>query len=588
MIMRRPVWLALAIASALSIQLVPHSAFYGDDYIQLGILEGTTEVGSGSRLDLYAFMDGSPERVQRDIETGPVPWFVHPRFKVNFFRPISSALVMLDHAVFGLRPWGYRIQAIVWYLLVVALYAVWLRRVMPGEGRERGAYHPAALLALFIFTASDSHWVNVAWTAGRWVLVTTTLALAGCVAHHRWRQEGWRPGLFLSVIFFALGFLAGELALAVLAYPVAFEIIARGRSAWRRIQVLAPLTLVTVVYLLVYKFLGRGAYGGEEYLDPFSNPLGYLIELPGKMLAMVGEVFLWVPAMGWNADALRGHSIAAGAGGLALMALLLTPVLRGATPEIRLLLGRLALGTAGSMLPLAAGSPGGRNLIVPFVGAALMMGIALHHWWTKALGSRNHALRWSTAIICLGVAFIHLALAPYRWLNEPTQLRQNSEWLGGLARSTPFVDEGAPNQRVLFLTVHFAVCWNGYFLRRLERLSMPERWWMLSAADARHHYHRTAPDRLVLETVGGEMMATRFEHMIRFRNAPIPKGYEVDLKGMRVHVLEVGDFGPTRVEFALDRSLDDPSVVLMAVLDGRLQRVEPPSVGETLRLPSSW
>ena len=117
---------------------------------------------------------------------------------------------------------------------------------------------------------------------------------------------------------------------------------------------------------------------------------------------------------------------------------------------------------------------------------------------------------------------------------------------------------------------------------------MPKRWWMLSAADAEHLYHRAAPDRLVLETVGGEMMATRLESMIRSREAPIPVGYEVDLDGMRVRVLEVGRFGPTRVEFTFDRSLDDRSMVLMAVRDGRLQRVESPPVGTTLRLPSSW
>jgi hypothetical protein len=236
---------------------------------------------------------------------------------------------------------------------------------------------------------------------------------------------------------------------------------------------------------------------------------------------------------------------------------------------------------------LAAGTPGSRNLIVPAIGAALVIGISLHYWWTE-LRSRRAALRWFATAVCLGVGFIHLALAPYRWVIGPIELRRDSEGLADLVRSTPFVDEGVPDQRTVFLTVHFGACWNGNFQRRFERLPMPERWWMLSAADAEHHYHREAPDRLVLETIGGELMATRFESMIRSRNAPIPVGYEVDLDGMRVRALEVGRFGPTRVEFTFDRSLDDPSLVLMAVLDGRLQRVEPPSIGATLRLPSSW
>jgi len=120
LIRRHPIVLALAVAAVLSIQLVPQSTFFGDDYIRLGILEGTTEGIHATPLDLYCFMDGSTESVRNSMETGPIPWFVHPQFKVNFFRPVSSAS-----------------------------------------------------LALFIFAVSDPHWVNVAWTAGRWVLMTT-------------------------------------------------------------------------------------------------------------------------------------------------------------------------------------------------------------------------------------------------------------------------------------------------------------------------------------------------------------------------------------------------------------------------------
>jgi hypothetical protein len=518
---------------------------------------------------------------------------VHPRFKVNFFRPISSALLALDHAVFGLRPWAYRIQAILWYLLIIAVYSVWLRLVAPGAGRGSDLGRPlarpapAALLALFIFAVADPHWVNVAWTAGRWVLATTALALAGCVAHLRWRQEGRRADLLLSIILFTLGFLAGELTLAILAYPLAFEMVAPKVRMRERLRGLAPPALVTGAYLVVYRLLGRGASGGAEYLDPFSDPPGYLAELPGKMLAMFGELLLWTEAGWWSSGALRPYSLSAGAGGLVLMALLLAPVLRNGPKETRLLLGRLVLGAVGSMLPLAVGTPGGRNLIVPAIGVALIIGIALQFWWTE-LRTRHVALRRFAKVVCLGVGLIHLVLAPYRWVAGPMELRRNAERLAGVARSTPFVDEGVPGQRTVFLTVHFGTFWNGHFLRRFERLPVPERWWLLSAADAEHHYHRPAPDRLVLETVGGEMMATRLESMIRSRQDPIPAGYEVDLDGLRARVLEVGRVGPTRVEFTFDRSLDDPSIILMAVLDGRLQRVESPPVGETLRLPSSW
>jgi hypothetical protein len=61
-----------------SIQLVPQSAFSGDDYIQFGTLEGTTQGFGSGPFDLYSFMDGSTEGVRRIMESGPIPCFVHP------------------------------------------------------------------------------------------------------------------------------------------------------------------------------------------------------------------------------------------------------------------------------------------------------------------------------------------------------------------------------------------------------------------------------------------------------------------------------------------------------------------------------
>ena len=75
---RHQIFFALAVAAVLSIQLVPQSTFFGDDYIQLGSLEGTTEGFGAGPFDLYDFMDGSTESIQRKMESGPVPWFVHP------------------------------------------------------------------------------------------------------------------------------------------------------------------------------------------------------------------------------------------------------------------------------------------------------------------------------------------------------------------------------------------------------------------------------------------------------------------------------------------------------------------------------
>ena len=51
LIIRRPILLAVAVALVLSIQLVPQSTFYGDDYIQLGKPAASATLSSPSVPD---------------------------------------------------------------------------------------------------------------------------------------------------------------------------------------------------------------------------------------------------------------------------------------------------------------------------------------------------------------------------------------------------------------------------------------------------------------------------------------------------------------------------------------------------------
>jgi len=239
------------------------------------------------------------------------------------------------------------------------------------------------------------------------------------------------------------------------------------------------------------------------------------------------------------------------------------------------------------MLILAAGSPGSRNLVIPFIGTSVLVGMAFSHWWT-ILRRKRGVIQWMAALVCLTVVFIHLGLAPYRWFTEPSQFRTSSDAQANMIRTLDVADENVPDQRTVILTMHFNACWNGYFLRKFEGLPMPTCWWTISAADCEHRYHRTGSNRLVLETVGGEMMTTWLESVIRSTRMPIREGDIVDLRGLIITVLKVGGNGPTKVELTFDRALDHPSIIFMAVLDGELRRMEPPPVGGTLSLRSPW
>jgi len=582
--MRHPGLWSVLIVLGLTLPLIPQSFFYGDDYIQIGTLDGVFDRFGSAPFDLYRFSDGTLESWNRQIENGPIPWFSHPEMKTHFFRPVSSGLLALDHAAFGLNAWAYRIQAILWYLLVVLAFAALARRLIP---LGTSAWHPAVVLALFIFAASDSHWVNVLWTAGRWVLVATAFALLACVAHLRWRSEGWRPGRYLSLLLAVMALLAGEVALAALAYLFALEIIMGEGGARGRARALAPFIVLLGAYVTLYMSLGFGAMATDDYVNPLAHPVGYFSQLTGRLLAMCGELFLWFPASLWNVESLRGQITIAGATGVAFMAVLLIPVYTASSASIRVAANRLLLGTLGALLVLATGSPGSRNLIVPFIGTASLLGLALYHWWTVFRCKRG-VVRWAAVLVCLGAGVIHLGVAPYRWFSQPSQFAASAEAQARMIRTLDVADEDVPDQRTVFLTMHFSACWQGYFQRTFERLPMPAAWWTISAADCEHRYSRSGPGQLVLETVGGEMMSTWLESVIRSASKPIEKGETFELRGLRVDVLEVGDQGPTRVRFTFDRNLDEPSLRFMAVQDGELRHVELPKVGESLTLPSPW
>ena len=85
--------------------------------------------------------------------------------------------------------------------------------------------------ALFLFAVDESHLFAALWLANRNALVAAVPVLFGLCAHLRWREDGWRWGLPLSLGGYVVGLLGGETALGALAYLAASRGIRRARPA---------------------------------------------------------------------------------------------------------------------------------------------------------------------------------------------------------------------------------------------------------------------------------------------------------------------------------------------------------------------
>ena len=555
---------ALAIATVLGLAELPFASFMADDLIQLGALEGVTPDTWTGPLQLYTISDGRPEHVRAMKDVGAFPWFFDPKFEMAFARPLSSALLALDHALFGLTPVGYRAHGVVWFLLLVAGLGTVLRRVLPG---------PLGALALIVFTISGIHGI-LCWTATRHIVIAGALGVWALSGHLRWREDGWRPGLPLSLAGFALALAASEAAVGALAYLLAYEMLGLARGA-RRGWAALPAAALVAIYLATYRLLDLGASGGSGYLDPLREPLVFAMALPARLAFLLGAMVL-----GGNADLwvlrpdLRPGLVAVGVAALFLLAVLVRAVWSTLAGDERRHARWLLAGSVLAAVPFSGTPIGSRCLVIPLLGGCVAIALVLHRGWTD-LRRRPGIVPRLRAAACALLALLHLALAPLQRLAAPVLLRELMSTRLATAMAEAELDHAriADQTVVVLAAPDIAVGLHAYFHRALFRMPMPAAWRSLSWAPHEHRFTRTADDTLVMDVVDGSMEGPH-----------LAAGDVVAVDGLTATVLDTGRIGPSRVEFRFDRPLDDPSLWLLSWQDGQLRHIAPPAQGDELRI----
>src|SRR5260221_2374153 len=157
--------------------------FFTDDYVFVASLEASGPKPP-STFDLYDSAHGRAD-TQALVARGPFPWWTHPDLKVRFFRPISSALFLLDHAIFRHAPLGYHLHALLWYALFLAGVAFLFKLLF---------LPPLRIWCSFLFALNAAHAEPLAWLASRHLLIACAPAVWGLVAHLLYREHGFRPG----------------------------------------------------------------------------------------------------------------------------------------------------------------------------------------------------------------------------------------------------------------------------------------------------------------------------------------------------------------------------------------------------------
>ncbi|HMJ10341.1 MAG TPA: hypothetical protein VK524_02990, partial [Polyangiaceae bacterium] len=493
-------WLAVAASIAIGCWLrLPalQAGFHTDDAVQIGMLRG--ELGAHrSMFDLFRFADGERDGVQL-IESGYHPWWAQPNLRIAMFRPLASALIAFDYAMFGANPVIPHVHSFVWWGLMVLAGALVLKRALP---------LPAAALGVFLFCIHSSHSVPVAWLANRSTLVATTFGLLGVLLHLRWREEGGTRLRVLACVAFSLSLLAGEYGLPVLAYAFAIEVLDESRTWPARMRALWPALVPLGAVALLRTLLGFGIRGSGYYVSPVESPRAYVQGALERIPVLVGDLVFqinslyWVHGSPWF-DFETTQKYLTYSGITAIAALVFAAYLGGR------LLGRelhgvrwLALGALLSVIPGSTALPENRVLVASSLGAAgvfatLIVG-CLQSAYQRAR-TKRFVLVPLLVLLVLPIVYAHAYIA---WIRADEQLRG---FMGAAAvqrhwaLNAQIPDAGAEQRRVVFVSgADFTTIANLPWVRRLHGRPLVKSYWRLSGAVQVHEIERVAPNAIEL------------------------------------------------------------------------------------------
>lgn len=551
--------------------------FYADDVVAVLRLEGLVPDSSGGPFRLYTFASGEPGQRERVVDHGPLPWWTSDGLRLSFFRPLSSALLAVDHALGGRNPLGYHVHSVVWYLAAVLAAGALLRRLLP----ER-----EAAVALLLFAVSPAHWMLATWPSARHVAVSGTFALLALLLHLRARQAGRRARVAWvgALVCGALGLMGGETGLGLFAYVVAYEAFGRSDAVSLRLRALVPWGALLVVYGGVYKALGFGVRDSGGYVDPAADPGRYLAQLPSRLAVLADAALLGVPSE-VSGLAPRAAPVLAAMGVVATVAfaLLLRRALRVLDARIRRTMTWLLVGAVLAAFPGAAGLPGDRVLFMSNLGITAALALVLLHAGSKGPGTALAALPARAGVGLF--ALVHVVLAPAVFAFDARLLATQSHAAMAAASSAEIPAREGVHVVGIGLSDPLVGMYLGATLWLAPRADpRPRIVQLLSMSGHDHRVKRTDPRTLEIEVMGGALLEGAFESVVRSPDAPLRAGDVIPLGAESVEILDDDHGRPTRFAVTLDRPVDDPAIALVVWRDGGLRALAPPAVGEEVLL----
>lgn len=539
-----------------------------DDWIHFAVLDGTLSHAQGlaqsAPWDLFRFDGGDPELIQLAKESSTSLWFTHPELKLAFWRPISSLLMALDYRLFGMWAPGYILHSIVWYAGLCAIVAALFLRIFPERIGTLGA---------LLFAVLGTHQQSVVWPSARNSLVCACLGAAALLAHLKAREAGYRGGKLLAVGLLALALLAGEAALGIAGFVLAYELVGNRDALGRRVLHVLPAAGVVLAWLVAYVLQGYGTNGSGEYINPIDAPLDYLRAFPVRFGNALSVLLAGAPADIWFlAPAARTSMAVLGALSTLVAVPWLWSVAKAAPPDVRRHLSWLTLGMILAVLPQLAGVLGPRSFLIPSLGSTAIASVLV-----VSAFQRPRSLPKAGAVVLLishgllGVGMWVLGSALYSRIVAGAET--NYQVMGLHQRSAATRS---------YVVISAAEVFSGFyapFQFAAENRTRVRSWRILSLCECDHTLTRLTARSFEVK-LDGDLLGTPFAAVVRSPRQPPKLGDRVQLSDMTIEVLGIDEQAqPNRFSVEL-RTPTLPE--FWAWSDGTMERFSLPAQGQSL------
>ncbi len=221
------------------------------------------------------------------------------------YRPVRYLSYALDYQLTRLSPTGYHVSNILYHIIASALVFLVLKRLTGHFG--------AALAAALLFVVHPVHTESVAYLTGRKDVLCTIFFLLAFLSFLKYRHRPGARHAILLPVFFALAFMAKEMAITLPAVMLLYDLglylkekkgrlaeFARGLLSRSNLAVYLPTVLLALFFGATALLLKNPGGMGDEYVGRWGGSL-YISSI--TMLRGVSHYvrLLFVP-LGLSAD----------------------------------------------------------------------------------------------------------------------------------------------------------------------------------------------------------------------------------------------------------------------------------------------